>query len=217
MINLIIFDLDGVLVDTENVHYESLVYCISEVTNLPVPTIEGVIRQDGTTTKSKLANLKKICGISDLDLELIDQMKQDIVIEQFMNLTANQLQIKMLEELAHSGKILAVGSNSRKENVNTILGALRIKDFFSFVVTQDDVIHSKPSPEIFIKIMDMAKCSPETTLILEDSQAGRQAVRSSGAKLLPINHISDTNIGYIKNELYKYDTDYSGADGRARI
>lgn len=217
MIDLIIFDLDGVLVDTERIHYESLIHCILNVTKLPMADLEGIVRQDGTTTKSKLADLKKICGIPDHDLELIDQMKQSIVIKQFINLTPNQQQIKMLEELKHCGKILAVGSNSRKENVNTILAALRIKDFFSFIVTQEDVIHSKPNPEMFIKIMNMARCSPESTLILEDSEAGQQAAKSSGANLLPINHINDTNIGYIKNELYKYYTNYSCADGRARI
>lgn len=217
MINLLIFDLDGVLVDTEALHYNSLVQCITEVTSIPIQDIESVIHQDGTTTKLKLLELKKVFRIPDTDLQIIDHKKQKIVLKNLQSLKPNREQIDMLTKLELLVPVLAIGSNSRKENVDVILNALNIKEFFSYVVTSEDVLNSKPDPEIFNTIMNMAGCKANNTLILEDSAAGKTAAILSGAHLLPINNIRDTTLVYIQNALYEHDTYNSGTNGRARI
>lgn len=214
MINLIIFDLDGVLVDTEELHYESLLYCISKITTLPAWAIKTVVHQDGTTTKHKLSELQKTFGTSTDDLNKIDNAKQELVLEKLKKLTPNKNQIKMLKEIELLIPILAIGSNSRKENVEIILDALQIREFFSYVVTANDVQHGKPDPELFKKIMTVAGCEPANTLILEDSPAGKSAAISSGANLLPISNVSETTLGYIQDALHKYDSYNSGSNGR---
>jgi beta-phosphoglucomutase-like phosphatase (HAD superfamily) len=217
MIDLIIFDLDGVLVDTEDIHYNSLLHCISTITTLSTHDIKSIVRRDGTTTKSKLIELQRVFEISDSDLQIIDRLKQELVLKEFQKLVPDQRQIDMLRELELLVPVLAIGSNSRKENVETILDALQIREFFSYVITSDDVINGKPDPEVFNTIMNIAGCKKENTLILEDSPAGRDAVILSGANLLPINSVEDTTLGYIQNELYKHDTYNSGPNGRPRF
>jgi len=217
MIDLIIFDLDGVLVDTEQLHYDSLMYSISMVTTLPTRNIETVIHQDGTTTKAKLKILQKTFGTSNNDLQEIDKRKQQLVLQNLRKLEPNKDQIDMLRNLELLIPCLAIGSNSRKENVDTILDVLEIREFFSFVVTSDDVKYGKPNPEIFNKIIDMAGCKSKNTLILEDSVAGKEAALASGAHLLPINNIEETTLENIQHALYKHDSTYSSADGRTRF
>lgn len=214
MIDLIIFDLDGVLADTENIHYESLIYSISKNTALSADEIKSVVYPDGTTTKSKLRKLQNTFGISNIILEKIDKDKQDIVSDKFSYLKPDLKQIDMLRQLEIQIPCLAIGSNSRRDNVEAIIDALGIRDFFSFVVTSDDVLHAKPDPEIFNNIMNMAGCRGKNTLILEDSESGKQAAIVSGAHLLPIKSVSDTTLEYIQHALYEHDPNYSCPHGR---
>jgi HAD superfamily hydrolase (TIGR01509 family) len=214
MIDLIIFDLDGVLIDTEDIHHNLLIDSINKFTNISISDLVPVIKKDGSTTKSKLENLKQIYNIPNNVLYDIDNHKQNCVLTEFDKIQPNNDQIEMLSNLERMVPYLAIGSNSRKENVYKILKNLNIERFFSCIITANDVVNTKPNPEIFIRIMSMLGCKGDNTLILEDSIAGQTAAKLSSAHLLYIHDITDVNYENIKNELQKYKTNYNCTDGR---
>ncbi len=212
MIKLIVFDLDGVLADTENTHYSAVCDAVHLETRLSYEDIFRVIKKDGTTTRQKLINLQNEFDLFDNTISSIDKLKQEMVLQTFGLLTPNSLQLEMLSKLENFGYHLAIGSNSRRENVNAIINALKIGKYFSPIMTIENVFRSKPYPEIFTRIMDQLGFKPTETLILEDSPSGQAAAISSGAHLLKINSCDETNL---ENILYAIkQADYSSADGR---
>jgi len=217
MIKLIIFDLDGVLVDTEQIHRQSLIDAVKTITGRRTSEYEHLLKIDGQTTKQKLNLLKHRLVLDDLEVQLIDDRKQQNVIRYlFRGLKTNPSQYEMLSSLKENYK-LAIASNSRKENVITILNILGITNFFSLILSNNDVTNPKPDPEIFIAAMATENVSPNETLILEDSEAGKYAAITSGAHVLAIDSLDMVTLTNIQNEIRKINANNRSADGRDGI
>lgn len=217
MIKLIIFDLDGVLVDTEHIHRQSLIDAVKTITGRRPVDYEHLLKIDGQTTKQKLNLLKHRLVLDDLEVQLIDDRKQQNVIRYlFRGLKTNPSQYEMLSSLKENYK-LAIASNSRKENVITILNILGITSFFSIILSNNDVVNPKPDPEIFISAMSSANVNPNETLILEDSEAGKYAAITSEAHVLEIDNLDMVTLTNIQNEIRKINANNRSADGRDGI
>jgi beta-phosphoglucomutase len=214
MIKLIIFDLDGVLADTEAMHRESLLDAIKYITGLPRDDYEHLFAVDGRTTKEKLRMLQEHADLSELDLQLIDDKKQQNVIRHFFRgIKTSPNQSLMIHALSEKYK-LAVASNSRKENVINILNILGITNYFERVLSNNDVINPKPNPEIFQHIMEVTGISADETLILEDSPAGRTAAIASGAHLFEVDNMEQVTLENIENAIKRINTDNPNPNGR---
>lgn len=211
MIDLIIFDLDGVLVDTEHIHYSALCDSINHFTNICHEEIKSVIKTDGSTTKSKLRVLKSIYNLTDEICDQINKLKQETVLKEFAHIVPNKEQLEMLSSLSQSYK-LAIGSNSRRLSVDTLVDALSIRKFFTYVICIDDINIEKPDPAIFNYIMKLMNIDKENTLILEDSAKGIESVLRSGAHLL-VTTIDTTTSEYIQDAIRKIETNNRCADG----
>ncbi len=213
MIKLIIFDLDGILVDTEHIHYTALCTSITSITGLSLPEIQTVIYTDGSTTKSKLRKLQSVYGFSDSISNQINDLKQTTARAVLSRLSGNAVQHNMLATLSKE-YILAVGSNSRKENVNVIIDCLGIRQYFTHIVDIDDVLVEKPDPAIFNGIIAATGIERHQTLILEDSPRGIEAARATGSHVL-VSTVEKTTLGNIEHAINKIKTHNSSPDGRA--
>lgn len=211
MIDLIIFDLDGVLIDTEHIHYSALCDSINEITQLSHEEIRKVIITDGSTTKSKLRLLKSKYEFTDEICEKINSLKQQRVAKEFSKILPEPELTQMISILSKKYH-LAIGSNSRCTSVNTIVDSLGIRHFFRYVISIDDVGIEKPDPAIFLYIMDLLDVHPNNTLILEDSPRGIDAAQRSGANVL-ITTCQETTLENIENEIKRIETDNSCTDG----
>lgn len=212
MIKLIIFDLDGVLADTSEIHFNSLIYSVSTILQISVDEIKSVIRNDGTTTKNKLAILKSKYSLSDSNIRAIDAMKQDLTKNGLKDLVPNEVITHTIKDLKLRKLKLAIGSNSRKENIELILDVLEIKDQFVEILYNEIIVNPKPDPEIFLTVMNRLNVQPQETLILEDSVSGIAAANASGAYVLKINSCDETNLENILNAIQK--ANYCSANGR---
>jgi len=195
-IKLIIFDLDGVLVETKMLHFHALNDALFEIDPKYCISIEDhLLKYDGLSTSKKLniLNIEK-----QLDSSLnnkINKLKQMKTIER-LNSEILENKYSMFKELSNKYQI-AIASNSIRGSIKKIIERLGIANFIDRYYSNEDVRNPKPHPEIYMKAMLDFGVSPSETLIIEDSPIGRQAAIESGAILMGVNTPLEVNISNI--------------------
>lgn len=218
MIKLIIFDLDGVLVDAKEMHYEALNFALAAVDpKYQITRNEHILKYDGLPTKEKL---KKRTSDVGLPIELYDdiwQTKQTRTLELIGNINKNYNLCEMLSKLKKDKYKLCVASNSIHESVKQLLIQVGIINYFDFFVSNQDVSFPKPSAEIYLKCMLQANCDPKETIILEDSIVGRTGATNSGAFVCGVKNPSDMSYNKIKKFINLCKTDTRWHDDELQI
>jgi len=191
MIKLIIFDLDGVLVETKKLHYDALNKALRDVdSKYEISYQEHLSKYDGLSTYKKLEILGREKGLSGMEFESIWMRKQLYTSQMLRELQPDVRLIEVLKKLKQKCQI-AVASNSIRDSVKITLLKLGLLEYIDFYLSNEDVKHSKPHPEIYLKSMIQSGVTPKETLIVEDSVIGRNAANNSGAYLLGVNNPHD--------------------------
>ena len=194
MSKLIIFDLDGVLVEAKEIHFDSLNLALKDIDEKFVISWEDHLRTyDGLKTYDKLNLLSKFKGLP-LDKTILDKIfnkKQDYTLNALSNLGRNLKFISLFEQLKLNGYIIACCSNSVEKTVILSLTNLGIINYFDLILSNESVKYSKPHPEIYWKAMSYFGALPSETLIVEDSPTGLTAAFKSGAKVLRVQNTND--------------------------
>ena len=183
-IKFIIFDLDGVLVEAKEIHYEALNEALGE--KYMITWDEHLSRYDGLKTSQKLEMLTKDKG---LPVELYDEIwmnKQKLTIEKLRNLSQSEQLIECMNLLTNDGYKIAVCSNSIRKTVLTVLSKLGIIEYVDLIISNEDVKNSKPHPEMYWKAISKMSFLPEQTLIVEDSPYGLLAASRSKSHVLRV-------------------------------
>ena len=193
MIKLIIFDLDGVLVEAKNIHFDALNEALP--TECKIEWNEHLSKYDGLKTNQKLEMLTKDKGLPPDTYEHVWELKQKITLEKLQNLQHSNQLIFCMKELISQGYKLACCSNSIRKTVLTVLSKLGIIEYFDLIISNEDVKNSKPHPEMYWKSMSMMGYLPEETLIVEDSPYGLLAASRSKANVMRVG--SPKEVTYI--------------------
>jgi len=200
-IKLIIFDMDGVLVDARELHYQALNRALSLVgEEYVIPKAEHLVTYDGLPTKRKLELLTEKKNLPKVKHDLVWEKKQEftekIVSEE---MTYDERMRGILSRLKNDGYTLCVASNSIRNSVKMILLRKGLLEYFDFYYSNQDVTEPKPNVEMNLRCMIKAGCSPKETLIVEDSLVGRKAAIESGAHLCAVRNINDVTYEKIRN------------------
>jgi beta-phosphoglucomutase-like phosphatase (HAD superfamily)/dTDP-glucose pyrophosphorylase len=198
MIKLVIFDLDGVLVEAKNIHFESL----NEALGLEysITWSEHLSKYDGLKTNQKLEMLTKEKGLPVELYKTVWEEKQRLTLQKLHNLQpSTQLQV-CISSLVNEGYKIACCSNSIRKTVLTVLSKLGIIEYFDLILSNEDVKNSKPHPEIYWKAISMIGCLPEETLIVEDSPFGLLAASRSKSHVMRVETPKDVTY----NNIYKH-------------
>jgi len=184
MIKAVIFDMDGLMVESEPLHFKAYKEAIKNL---------GVI----LNWKDYLPYL----GVSDKDISksLIKRFKLSISEERLINnkreIYLNYLKkeiepkkelLSLVKQLFNEGLLLAVASSSTFEEIETILSKFRIIKYFREIISAEDAIKGKPSPDIFLLTAAKLKVEPNDCLVLEDSKNGVIAAKKAGMKCFMI-------------------------------
>jgi HAD superfamily hydrolase (TIGR01509 family) len=185
MIKLVLFDLDGVLIDAKKLHYDALNIALGP--EFSISEEEHINVYDGLKTVQKLQMLTKR---KNLPIELHDKIsneKQKHTLRLISELQPIDEIIKLFQELELSGYMIGVCSNSIRRTVLTALSKTRLIDHCSVILSNEDVKNSKPHPEIYWKAVSIIGVLPEETIIVEDSPPGLLSAQRSGMSYIRVN------------------------------
>ncbi len=180
----VIFDMDGVLANTARAHYESW---------------QAIAREEGveigweafheTFGRPNHEIIPRLLGrkVPAQELDRIDRRKEEV----FRQVVQEKLEplpgaVELIRGLAGAGFRIGLGSSGPPENIEAILGALGVRDYFSAVVSGKDVERGKPQPDVFLKVARKLGVEPGRCLVIEDVPAGIRAARRAGMKCVAL-------------------------------
>ena len=201
MIKAIIFDLDGVLVDTKKIHFEDLNISLKKFKFKEISVDDHEKIYDGLPTLEKLNILNKKEKLPKTFFFKINKYKQQVTSKILKKRIKKNLKILNMIKYLHYNYKIAVATNAVSSTLDICLNQLGIKKYIDFKLSNEDIKYSKPNPEIYLRIFIEFGIYPSEALIIEDSHYGREAAISSGAKLLPIKKIEELNLKKIKINL----------------
>lgn len=194
------WDLDGTLADLRDIHVQALNKAIDIVAGSQY-TIDYHEKHiyEAVPTKVKLAKLTELKGLDKSLYDKIGALKQQFTLE-YMNQgfrTYNEFEI--IRQLHEDGYKMAVCSNSVRATIELALAKLRIQDMISYIVSNECVSKTKPSPECYTRAMNHFGVTPRQTLVVEDSPVGISAGFASRAWVFPVLNPSVLDYGLIKS------------------
>lgn len=195
MIKLIIFDLDGVLVEARDVHYHALNGAIQQIAGMEyvIHHDEHLSTYDGLPTTKKLKMLTEKKGLSeDLYHEIWEAKQKQTGAVLKKTLSIDEQKCKMLKDLRDMGYKIYCASNSISDSVRLMLFYTGMMEHIDWWISNEDVKNAKPHPEMYLECMIRAGISPRHTLIVEDSHRGREAAIEAGAHLCAVENAEDT-------------------------
>ncbi len=201
----IIFDLDGVLVDSKEMHYDALNLALRSVNEkYEISRQEQADIFEGMTTRSKLDILTHTRGLPKELHDYIWTLKQQYSAAMFEDLPRNEKLCNLFKHITDQGIVIGVASNSIRETLNTCLQSIGLWRYVDVSLSNEDVKNPKPNPEIYNMCMAMLGSVPTSTIIFEDSDIGKMAARLSGAFLVDVNRTEDLNTRLINNKIVSY-------------
>ena len=195
---LIIFDLDGVLVEAKNIHFDALNKALGDYA---ISWNEHLSTYDGLKTFQKLDMLTKEKGLPVEEHQRIWEDKQKYTLQMLGELKPSKSISAAISSLSKSGYKIACCSNSIRKTVVTVLAKLDIIEYFDLIISNEDVLNSKPHPEMYWTAMSKMKCLPEETLIVEDSPYGLLAAARSKSYILRVKNPKEVTFANLTKKL----------------
>ena len=206
MSKLIIFDLDGVLIESRELHYQSLNDALHSIDpKFVISRDEHLSVYDGLNTTKKLKMLSESKGLPLDYHDVVWQRKQLATFDLIKKFPVDNKLVDIFDKLKAAGYLIAVASNSIRETVKLSLLKIGVMEYVDFYVSNQDVSQPKPYPEMYWQCMTALKALPKNTLIVEDSHIGRQGALDSGAHLLAVEDSNDVTWNKISNKLHEMD------------
>jgi HAD superfamily hydrolase (TIGR01509 family) len=200
-IRAIIFDMDGVLIEAKDWHYEALNKALG-LFGMEISRYDHLITYDGLPTKKKLEMLSLERGLPKGLHNFINKMKQEYTMEIVYSQCKPRFYHEYaLSKLKNDGYNMAVCSNSIRKTIEVMLEKAAILHYFDFFLSNQDVTNPKPNPEIYLKAIQKMNLSPKECMIIEDNEKGIRAARESGANVMVVESVEDVNYDNIKKQI----------------
>ena len=202
-IKAILFDMDGVLIDAKDWHYDALNRAL-RLFGYSISRDSHLSTFDGLPTRDKLEILSASRGLPSGLHPFLNQLKQAYTIEMTYQRCKPCFNHQYaLSRLKRDGYKLAVCSNSVRPSIEAMMNLSGLSDYLDLILSNQDVEYGKPNPEIYIKAMETLNVNPDESLILEDNEHGIRAALSSKAHLMKIGVPSDVTYQSIKSKISK--------------
>ncbi len=179
----VIFDMDGVLVDSGWAHRQAW-FDLAEAEGLEMSD-EFFCKTFGMQNDTILPMLRP--GISKPEMDRLSDRKE----QRYRELVHSRPKaadgvLALLSDLKADGFRLAIGSSAPRANLDVFWGPLGLADYFQATVTKEQVVEGKPSPETFLKAAGMLSLAPQRCVVVEDALHGVQAARAAGMPVVAV-------------------------------
>ena len=213
MITAVLFDMDGVLIDSEPLHFTAARETLARYGKRF--TWEMHLAFLGITEPQVWSTLVKRFGIAeDYHVLMEEKARQypELLREQGAAIPGA---VELVQRLAGTGHVqLAIGSSLPRAEIDAVLARLQITRLFSAIVSGDDVLHSKPDPEVYLQAAAALKAAPEQCPVVEDAANGVEAAKAAGMRCvavtssLPAERLNGAD--HIISELREFRTEWPG-------
>src|SRR5699024_9101190 len=197
-IELVIFDMDGLLFDTERMTYRATKRIMNKKgyhynLNKYIATM-GYTKTDADTLKRKMFGKDLIN--SSLFQEINAEFQKELKTK---GLVIKNGAVRLLEFLKEKKIVACVASSSNRKTIKRNLKRANLERFFSFYIGGDEIKKGKPAPDIFLKACDKNNTSVTNAIVLEDSTNGLMASKSANIKCIMVPDLIKSNKEMIKN------------------
>ncbi|NHJ31978.1 MAG: HAD family phosphatase [Asgard group archaeon] len=184
-VKCIIFDLDGTLVDTLDMHILAFVKLFQE-TNLSIAK-ERISENMGRTPKDTLLTLIPALKTNQQELLILANRKEEILTTLLEKVPLFNGAKEILEFLMKKKIPLALASSTPKFNVDKMLNSADIFDYFNVIITGEDITFGKPNPEVFLKAAEKGNFTNEECIVIGDSPHDVHAAKNAKMKIIAVN------------------------------
>lgn len=195
-VKAVVFDMDGVLVDAREWHFEALNRALM-LFGFSISRYDHLSTYDGLPTKRKLQMLSVERGLPTELHDFLNNLKQRYTLELVHTRCKPVFQHEYaLSRLKREGYLLGVASNSVWNTVETMMGQSGLGKYLDVQLSNEQVTLAKPAPDIYLMAMEQLGVRPEETLIVEDNEHGIAAAEAAGAHVLAVE--SPLDVTYIR-------------------
>lgn len=201
MIEAVLFDMDGVLIEAKDWHYEALNRALS-LFGLAIDRDAHLATFDGLPTRKKLEILSKTRNLPTALHTFINDLKQDETVQITYASCKPVFHHRFaLAELKKDGLRLGVCSNSIRQTIDLMMDLSGLAPFLDLTISNEDVARPKPDPEMYTAAIKKLGLSASQVLILEDNDHGIAAARASGAHVLVVGTTHDVTYSNIRSTI----------------
>lgn len=207
MIKAVVFDMDGVLIEAKDWHYEALNKSLG-LFGYEISRFDHLTKYDGLPTRRKLEMLSIECGLPRELHEFINEMKQTYTME----IVHSQCKPRFHHEFALSklktmGYRIGLASNSIRSTIEVMMQKACLEQYIDVKLSNEDVKKAKPDSEIYVKAINMLGLSPKEVLVVEDNENGIKAAEGSGAHVLVVRDVDEVNIQNILTKIRQVESE----------
>ena len=192
MIKLVIFDVDGTLVDSETVYVKAALKNL-EVNhyNIPMSVIMGIIGQNKVAGQKLIESTQDDSFNYDKYLQDFRKIRDELLEKEPYKLKKGALNI--LNYCKENNIKMAIATSTARDKQTKVLTELGIIDYFDYMVFGDEIKNSKPAPDIYLKVFEHYNYDKDEMIICEDSKNGILSAHNAGIRVVYIKDIVDVN------------------------
>ncbi len=197
-IEAVIFDMDGVLIDAREWHFQALNAAL-ELFGAKIAAEEHMKRFDGLPTREKLATLTAEGRLPSHVHRIVNSVKQDRTLRIAAGSCTPRIDhLILMAWLKQHNYLIGVATNSIRQTSETMLRFAGLRDSLQVLVTNEDVKQAKPSSEIYLKTASMLGVDPSRVVVVEDHDVGVRAARAAGCRVVQVAGVHEVTVSLLE-------------------
>lgn len=186
----IIFDMDGVIINSEPLHLKIEKELVEELGgNLTDEELESFV---GTTDYNMWSTFKEMFNLEPPVEELIE-IKKDRFMKRIDEVKLVDNFMDFMLSLYNEGYLLAIASSNNRRIVDAVVNKFQLSKYMKFVISGEEVKKGKPDPEIFLAAAKKMNLNPNDCIVIEDATNGVKAAKAAGMKCIGLKNIDSGN------------------------